>query len=123
MLTQRQLAKMRRVANRLLPDTATILRRTMVDDGAGGEEATYNAIGATLCRFSAVDIKTRIKDQMTAGRIQSNEGFLMSFPHDADIQETDRLAINGNTYDVISAGDKRSFEVNKRFIVKRVPEQ
>jgi hypothetical protein len=123
MLTQRQLTKMRRVANRLLPDIATILRRTLVDDGAGGEEATYNPIGTTLCRFSAIDIKTRIKDQMTGGRIQNNEGFLMSFPHDAEVQETDRLAINGNVYDMISAGDKRSFEVNKRFIVKRVPEQ
>jgi hypothetical protein len=122
-MRKRHLAKMRRTANRLLPDMATILRRELVDDGAGGEEAVYNPIGTTKCRFSAPDIKTRIKDQMTGGRIQSNEGFLMSFPHDADVQETDRLAINGNTYDVISAGDKRSFEVNKRFIVKRVPEQ
>jgi hypothetical protein len=123
MLTERQLAKMRRTANLLLPDIATILRQMLVDDGAGGKQEVYdteNPVGTSKCRFSAMDVKTRMKDQATGGRIQPNEGFIVSLPLGTDVQETDRLVINGETYDVISAADKRSFEVNLRFVVKRV---
>src|SRR5262245_30658011 len=100
MLTDAQLAKMRRDANRLLPDTATIKRRALVDDGEGGEEAEYTEIGTTKCRFSAIDVKTRLKDQATGGRIQSNEGFIGSFPWDADLIATDRVVIKNVTYDL-----------------------
>jgi hypothetical protein len=120
LLSPRQLDRMRRVANRLLPDTAAILRRTLADDGEGGKESSYAQVGTAACRLSAVNVATRARDRATGGRIEPAEGWIVSLPVGTDVRETDRLTIKGVTYEVISSADSRSYEVNLRLVVKRV---
>lgn len=121
MLTTAQLAKMRADANRLLDKTATVYRRTLTDDDSGGQTATWpDAIGEYACRLSATSVKSRARDMVRGGRIEAIEAWMVSMPTGADVIETDRLLIGEVTYEVVSAADSRSFEVNLRLIVKRV---
>jgi head-tail joining protein len=120
MLTAGQLSKMRRTANRLLPTTATILRRTLEDDGAGGQTESYAANGTARCRLSTVSERTRAHDRAIGNRIDTDEGFLVALPVGTDVLETDRLTINGTTYAIVSPADERSDQVLLRFVLKRL---
>lgn len=121
MLTTAQLNQMRHDANRLLPDTATIYRRTVTADDSGGESADWSTkVGEVKCRLSATSAKSRARDAVRGERIEAAEGWIVSLPIGTDVTETDRLTINDTTYEVVSALDSRSFGVNIRLIVKRV---
>lgn len=121
MLTAAELTRMRADANRLLPDTATIYRRTVTEDSSGGEASDWSTrIGEVKCRLSATSAKTRAKDAVRGERIEAAEGWIVSLPVGTDVTETDRLTINDTTYEVVSALDNRSYAVNIRLIVKRV---
>lgn len=121
MLTTAQLTRMRADANRLLDKTATVYRRTLTTDSSGGQTDTYTALPGTVkCRLSSTSVKSRARDMARGERIEAAEGWMASLPIGADVVETDRLLIGALTYEVVSAADPRSFEVNLRLIVKRV---
>src|SRR5262249_1340871 len=103
------------------PDTATILRRTLVDDGNGGQETTYANAGTTACRISFAGSKSELtlKDRQIGGRITPQQEWIVTLGHDSDVLETDRLEINGSTYEVISSLRRRSWEITKRLLVKQ----
>lgn len=104
-----------------MPDTATILHRELMDDDAGGKRADYPDIGATtICRFTTMSAASRMRDQATAGRIQSNEGYFLSVPVGTNLQETDRVVVNGITYDVTSSEPDHSHQVVRKFVLKKV---
>jgi hypothetical protein len=114
------LDSLREVAAELLPDTATIYRRTLSADGRGGKVATYAAQIETIpCRltFPGEGDKPTIVDREVGGRIRPQQQFLVTMPTDADVLETDRLGINGTTFDIISSLATRSFQVVKRLLV------
>jgi hypothetical protein len=121
MLTTAQLAGMRADANRLLDKMATVYRRTLTTDSSGGQADSYTALpGTVACRLSATSVKSRARDMARGERIEAAEGWMVSLPIGADVVETDRLLIGAITYEVVSAADPRSYEVNLRLIVKRV---
>lgn len=121
MLTTAQLAGMRADANRLLDKMATVYRRTLTTDSSGGQADSYEAQSGTVaCRLSATSVKSRARDMARGERIEAAEGWMVSLPIGADVIETDRLLIGALTYEVVSAADPRSFEVNLRLIVKKV---
>lgn len=120
MLTSGQLAKMRTVANKLLPDTAVIYTRALADDGRGGKLASWTEGESVACRLSAASVRGRAKDATHGDRIEPAEGWIVSLPVDAVVGEADRLKINGIFYEVISSNTRRSFDVNLRLICKQV---
>jgi hypothetical protein len=122
MLTTGQLARMRADANRLLDKTATIFRRTLIDDGRGGQRADYSTkVGEDVaCRLSATSVRGRARDAVKGEKIEAAEGWIVSLPVGTDVEETDRLEIDDVTYEIVSSLAGRSFEVNIRLIVKKV---
>lgn len=128
MLTAGQLAKMRRDANQLLPDDATIYRRAMTADSSGSETPDWSTkVGEVKCRLSATSVKSRVRDIVRGGQIEAAEPWVVSLPIGTDLEVTDRLEIVcesrpdvTTTYEVVSSVDPRSFDVNLRVIVKRV---
>src|SRR5262249_59535373 len=121
LLSQRQLNRLRDIGKRALPDTAIILRRTLVDDGNGGQESTYASVGTAACRISFAGSKSEpaLKDRQQGGRITPQQEWIVTLAHDANVLETDRLQINGETYEIISSMRRRSWEITKRFLVKQ----
>lgn len=111
------------VAAEMLPDAATVLRRSLATDATGGKTATYSAQIETIpCRLSFPgegDTPT-VTDRSIGGRIVPQQQFLVTMATDADVLETDRLTILGTTYDIVSSLATRSFQVYKRFLVTPV---
>jgi hypothetical protein len=128
MLSTAQLNRMRRDANRLLPDTATIYRRTLTADDSGSEAPDWSTkVGEVKCRLSATSVKSRARDIVRGGQIEAAEPWIVSLPIGTDLEATDRLEIVcqsrpdlTSTYEVVSSVDPRSFDVNLRVIVKKV---
>lgn len=119
---------MRATANRLLPDDATIYRRAMTADDSGSETPDWSTkVGEVKCRLSATSVKSRARDIVRGEQIEAAEPWIVSLPVGTDLEVTDRLEIIcesrpdvTTTYEVVSATDPRSFEVNLRVIVKKV---
>jgi hypothetical protein len=128
MLTTAQLNQMRTDANRLLPDDATIYRRTMTEDSTGSETPDWSTkIGEVKCRLSAQSVKSRARDIVRGGKIEAAEPWMVSLPIGTDLEVTDRLEIVcqsrpdlTSTYEVVSSAEPRSYDVNLRVIVKKV---
>lgn len=103
-----------------LGSTATIYRRTLTDDGNGGKETTYPTSSTSACRLVFFGGRPVMPDTASASKIDPKERFILTLPYDADILETDRVAVEGSTYEVISSKAARTWETVKRFLVKRV---
>lgn len=112
LISARQMARVRRVNEQFMPDSATVLRRTLSDDGRGGKLATYAETGTIRCRVSYSPMDS--KDREVGGRIKPVQRIFVSFAIDADVLETDRLTIKGVTYDITSTLKDRSFAAGKK---------
>lgn len=123
MLTLAQLNNLRSIHQAIaMPDTATIFRRTMVDNDRGGQKATYPSDGVDVaCRlaFEGGNRPNR-SDGNNGGRIEAAERFILTLPYGTEIAETDRAQVNGAMYEVVSIAASRSFETAIRLLVKRV---
>ncbi len=116
-----QLAQLRTLHERALPNTATILRRTLTSDGQGGQTQSYASVGTTICRLAFFGGNRPVMpDTEQSGKIEPKERWIVTLPYGADALETDRLTINGVTYEIVSALDRRSHETARRLLVKRV---
>lgn len=118
--TTNELAEIRTIANQALPDIAIVHRQSLTDDLSGGKLAIWTPAESVACRLSAVNVSTRARDAVIGGRIDPAEGWIVSLPVETSINESDRLEINSTLYEVISAKDRRSYDVNLRLICKRV---
>lgn len=110
---------MRATLNASLPDTATILRRTLVPNGRGQQSVTYTAAGTTACRL-APSGRPRSTDVPAAESTRQAEEFIVTLPCGAGVEETDRLLVGGVTYTITSAVIERSQALCQRITVQRV---
>lgn len=123
MLSALELSALRAdIAAEFLPQTATIQRRQLLDDGNGGKTAQYAAAGTTACRLAyagSKDEPTR-KDATEGGRIVGQVLYVLTLPADVAIDATDRFEIDGGTYELISPPPTRFEEVTRRLLVKKL---
>lgn len=131
MLSVGQLNNMRRIHETLMPDTATILRRTLTDDSRGGQTASWSSIGETCaCRLAFYANRPTMPDTINGGRIDQNERYLLTVPVGIVLSVADRVTVRGVTYELISPTDDgiddfessggRSYQTAIRLLVKRV---
>lgn len=98
LLSTAQLERMRGIAEQAFPDIATIQRATTVSDGGGGTTVTWGTHLANVpCRLSPVGGG---EIGLTGARIEDEATSLVTVAWDVDVLESDRLVINGMTYDV-----------------------
>ena len=106
----------------LMPDSAVIKRRTQAVDSYGGTAATYATSSTVPCRIIFRGEKPLIQE-ITAWRgeqlnpADTYEGVL---PLGTDVQESDRLLVNGNTYEIVTQLDARSYQMAVRVLLKRL---
>lgn len=130
MLTASQLKLMRTAQEQLMPDTATILRRSLAADGRGGKTATYTAQGEVKCRIQFNSYRPVMPDGDGAGFVKNSERYLLSLPVGTEIYATDRIKVKGVTYEILSPSDDgassdaltggRSFQTALRLLVQPI---
>ena len=121
MIGATELATMRATVTSGLTDTATIKTRTLANDSAGNAVETYAGTTATACRirFSSGGKPSQPK-QRSGEQSQPQQLWTVTLPYSVTVNETDRLIINGTTYEVVTANETRSLELCKRVLCKRV---
>lgn len=130
MLTASQLSLMRSAQERLMPDTATILERTLTADGRGGKTATYAERATVKCRLAFYGNRPTYPDNSNGEFVKSPEKYLLSLPVGTEIATTDRIKVKGVTYEILSPSDDgassdaltggRSFQTALRLLVQPI---
>ena len=98
-LSDRELDDARADAEATLPDTATRLVRTLVDDGQGGRTTSYVAGASFACRVEPNGRDPR-EDEIGGGR-RSATRWVALVPYGTTIRAQDRLSCGGVTYNVL----------------------
>ena len=122
MLTDSELRQIRADVAALLPQSATIQRRALADDGVGGKLAEYTDSASVACRLAfagSKDEPTQV-DAAEAGRIVAQVRYVITLPWDTDVQATDRISIEGNIYEMLSPVVDRFNEVSKRILARKL---
>lgn len=121
LIPTRIVQRVRGINNRAMPDTATILRRSQMADSTGAQAASYSDTGLTVaCRIAP---ERKRNDRQEGGRVAQTDLYIASFPHDADILETDRIhvsAMPGVTFEIVGPVGELSYNVGRRLRLKRV---
>lgn len=109
------------VASEILTDTATIQTRALANDGAGNPVETYSGSTTTPCRIRfASGGKPSYPKQRSGEQSQPQQLWIVTLPYSVSVNETDRLTINGETYEIVTANETRSEEICKRVLCKRI---
>lgn len=97
-LSPGELTSMQHTQNALLPDTGVIHRPTGTSDGMGGTTQAYALVATEPCRLSPRNVQPA--DSVVAGRPENAMGWNITFRAGTDIRVTDRIVINGRTFEV-----------------------
>lgn len=120
-LTEDELLAIRRDAEDLLPDVATILVRTVEPDGAGGQRETFTPATPTVaCRLAPAgggELRQAGGASQSGDWISDRTTHVLTVPFGVALSEVDRVQVNGATYEV-TAVRTRSFEFVRRVEVR-----
>lgn len=106
-----ELAQMVADGIKAMPDTAMILRPTIVN-GPGGPAQTYPSTGpTTVCRLSA-SVLSGGSEQLGAGTLVSTMAYTLTVPPGTDIQRQDRIEVGGDTFEVLAIKGAASWNMS-----------
>lgn len=118
MLTQAELDAMRQLQQSAMPDTATVQRATTSTNDIGEALQTWANVGTYNCRVARTGV--RPQETEASGALAVEDEWVITFPHDADVQEGDRVVVGGSTFDVRAVENARSWLTALRVRVVRV---
>ncbi len=113
-------ARKRFAAPNMLPDRATIQRPIVVADGGGGSDTSYPTLATEVpCRLAPVDGG---EDDRAGGgqRIDATATAIVTFAAGQDVTESDRVVIDGQTFDVQLVRRRGNFEITRRVEVREI---
>lgn len=116
-MTSTDLAKIRAEQNKLLPDTVYIQRLTRTSDGAGGWNEAWQTIATTKGRIAPS--QKQAGETVQGGAMTAYGEYIVTLPHDTELQQDDRLQISGTQYEVKAILD-RSEKTALRILVSKV---
>ncbi len=102
-MTSSDLATIRAEQNRLLPDTVYIQRVVRTSDGAGGWSKAWQTITTVKGRIAP---SQRAGEAMQGGAMTAYGEYIVTLPHDTELQQDDRLQISGTQYEVKAILDR-----------------
>ncbi len=106
MIPPGQLAAMRAAVLLSLDQTCAVLRETLVPNGAGGVARELIAIDTLPCRLrprGGLGVERFLGEQ-----IQARSDWEAVLPFDAEVDVTDRLEVEGSTYEIVALDRGRS---------------
>lgn len=100
MLTDEELTAMRAVQGQTMTETVYVQRLTRTADSTGGWSESWT---------TAATVSGRIAPRMAnsgenkiGGKVETFGDYLITLPHDTNVQTDDRLQINGEQYQIQS---------------------
>ena len=116
MLETNDLSYMRDALELLMPDTCSILSKTVTNDGAGGfTESWGTATASTRCR---VDFSSGMMP-MIGGAIQPFTKLELHVPYDTTLSADNEIVWGGNTYR-IEPSSLQSWQTEKVAVIHAV---
>lgn len=104
-----------------LPDSATLLIRSEVSDGGGGQTETWTAGETVACRLAPFGSSSSAHGiKKVADRLHDDSSHLLTVPAGTALADQDRVTVNGVSYDVLAA-HVRSYEMTRVFELKQTP--
>ena len=111
MLTAAELASMRSVAGSdALPDSCSIVTRTLVSDGAGGHTETTSS-ATVACRLSP---DGGGQEDTLGGRVTPVNRWVITVPYDATVAQSAKVTFGARTFEVVSVDTDRTWDLCKR---------
>lgn len=118
MLGTADLDWMRDTLEQLMPDTCVILSPTNTSDGQGGWTTTWGTAAQKRCRIDPG--RKEMYERVTGAALQPYSWWWLTLPHDTVIDETYRVVVNGDTYNVVNHDDNKSWQATLRVAVMKV---
>lgn len=124
MLSTEALTGLRDIASRALPDTAQIQRPTETTDARGNTTDAFAPASTVACRVSRAG--NTADERILAERVTGRSAFTVYLPYDADVRETDRIAVSSSdpsfsaqTYEVVGVLSPTTWMVHVRAVCAR----
>ena len=108
LLQTNDLAYMRSEVKLVMPDTVDIQRMSQEGDGQGGFITAWASAYQNIPARLSI---TNSSESLTAGILNARSQFLLTVASDQSIQETDRVLHLGDTYEVESVSDGKSWQL------------
>ena len=116
-LSESEMASIRETQKRHMPDTVYIQRLTRLSDGAGGWTEAWQTIATTKGRITPN--QRQAGEVVQGGAVTAYGEYIVTLPHDTELQQDDRLQISGTQYEV-KAVLERSEKTALRVLVSKV---
>lgn len=118
-LTDAEIAEFRGLVETLaMPDSFSIVRDTEVPDGAGGFTTTETTVASGDCRLRAGGLQPN--ERALAERLGWVVAYAVDLPYDIIITPSDRLMVNGRTFEVGGVVDSGVWAMTKVVIAREV---
>lgn len=119
MLTDREIARMRKDIGRTLPESANVLRQTPRSDGMGGQVVTWTVIETVPCRATPI-VKFDREEASVGGKITATGDYQMELPWDADVRPDDRIQTLGTLWEIINRSIPMTEQLKTLLFARRV---
>lgn len=103
-LSDSEITSIRETQKKYLPDTIYIQRLTRTSDSAGGWSEAWQTVSTVVGRIAPS--QRMAGETVQGGAITAYGEYIITLPHDADLQQDDRLQINGVQYEVKAILDR-----------------
>jgi hypothetical protein len=118
-IAQWQIDQARESFDESLPSTALVKHRTGTGDGRGGQTESYDAGTALDCRLLPMGQREAAGREEATGH-KASSWWTILFSAGSDVRTTDRVVVDGQTYEVIDHGDARSQSLVMKTSARRV---
>ena len=112
MLSAADLSFMQGVLGQTQTTACSILRKSSVSDGMGGQTDTWTTLASTTCRVApdkSLDLEAAVQ-----GRLQAESRWIIAFPAGTDVTAADRVTTLGSTYEVTGLLAPRTVELERK---------
>jgi SPP1 family predicted phage head-tail adaptor len=120
MLSSRDIKSMHDICAAALPDTGTIQRQSAISDGGGGQNTSWATLASVACELAPLG-GGEARSGLVGERLADETTHTITFAHDTDITEADRVVVNGVTYDVTLVDRGGAWELERRVVVREAP--
>ena len=118
-IAQWQIDQARDSFDESLPSVGLVQHRTAASDGRGGEVESYSSGTALACRLLPMGAREAQGREEASGHKAASWWHLL-FPAGSDVRVTDRVEVDGESYEVLEHIDARSQSLVMRVSARRV---
>lgn len=99
MLSTADLTALRAAQEAAMPETVTIYRLTLSDNGAGGFSESWGTASTVSGRIGPYN--RQASEGVVAERLAGRAGYTVTLPALTDVREADRLVVGTRTFEVV----------------------